>query len=756
MWNLLQCKTIANTVPVSFIKEAYRKHHQQMQSQAPEIHSELVNHLKAFIKPFLCETKRVFQLNTKIPTNHATYSSKRSEGGLRNDLEGRITSSLFRHDYSGRIDPIVIHLNGPPGCGKSRSVETICKMIGKSFGFNADFRDFTYYRSAGVKHWDGYRNQLITVIDDFGFEATKKGEAPPPSMSEIIQLCSDCDYIVPMAHLSEKGKKFTSKFLIITTNNYDYFGVNFCDGAALYRRISPAYKFENQDGKFIKNEYTFPQQMSASKDLRYGTELRLTKCDVSFEYIVQKALLLFDYRSESKIGECHIIQVPTDTTPGLALNWIVPEELEENRVMTCAIPEPLKVRMITKPQPLSYYLKPLQLAMFQALKKWKCFEPCWNPDYDLTQLGKLDPNKFLLSGDYTAATDELNFNVSQVVVQGLMETFDAYPNLRRLIEWEGGNHLVSYPTVHGQTLEDVVQTNGQLMGSLLSFPILCILNAWTLCTATETTLDTVPGLFHGDDIAAQASLEQINKWKFLSGLIGLQLSQGKNYISKDFISIDSQLFLNRQGELRKEVTGKFKLVKRSDGNVTTCKDALKHGFTVEQIRKYNSDGLKNTIQSLDISYEFGGLGLTTNPNYKIRPLDEAIYWVLSQNKIRTRPFGKDCLIMEKSRANLLNHRILQREVSLEQPELSDQDLKRKAFRALKRVPRDLLTRHFRSGRPLSCLTTVLVHCGEKSRSLEKFGDVFKSKPLNKIGSMCKICKRLTRCSCSLKMSKLTM
>jgi hypothetical protein len=39
--------------------------------------------------------------------------------------------------------------------------------------------------------------------------------------SEFIQLNSTCDYRLPMAHLNEKGMKFTSPLVVYSTND-DY------------------------------------------------------------------------------------------------------------------------------------------------------------------------------------------------------------------------------------------------------------------------------------------------------------------------------------------------------------------------------------------------------------------------------------------------------------------------------------------------------------------------------------------------------
>jgi hypothetical protein len=312
--------------------------------------------------------------------------------------------------------------------------------------------------------------------------------------------------------------------------------------------------------------------------------------------------------------------------------------------------------MITKPQAHAYALKPVQKAMFSALSKYKCFEPCSNPNYDLKNLGEVDEAKILLSGDYTNATDDLNFNISQVAIEELSKAFESSPFLSSLIRWEGGEHLVHYPEWTG--LSPVLQSNGQLMGSLLSFPILCWVNAFTLCKATGLPLEKVPALFHGDDIAAQITLDEFHKWKQIASQVGLSLSVGKNYVSKSFISIDSQLFTVQETSsntksLIKQKTGKFRLVRRTDDNEMTVVEALKNGFTKELIRKYNSQQLAKSIRSLEVGVEFGGLGLETNPNRPYTLYDRLIYYTMLKNMFKVESLGNNLYRVNKRIAQFL-------------------------------------------------------------------------------------------------------
>jgi hypothetical protein len=90
-------------------------------------------------------------------------------------------------------------------------------------------------------------------------------------------------------------------------------------------------------------------------------------------------------------------------------------------------------------------------------------------------------------------------------------------------------------------------TNGQLMGSILSFPILCLAN---LAVYLETTTDYQRGwsdkrrlssvLINGDDMlyVAPESLWDVHKW--VASQVGLELSVGKAYCHDVYANVNSQ------------------------------------------------------------------------------------------------------------------------------------------------------------------------------------------------------------------------
>jgi len=88
------------------------------------------------------------------------------------------------------------------------------------------------------------------------------------------------------------------------------------------------------------------------------------------------------------------------------------------------------------------------------------------------------------------------------------------------------------------------------MGSIISFPILCIINAAVCKLAVDLTdgpkrnnLSAYPLLINGDDCAFVASEECKSAWEKIALMAGLEPSVGKTYFSKDFVNINSTNFL---------------------------------------------------------------------------------------------------------------------------------------------------------------------------------------------------------------------
>lgn len=645
LWNLLQSKSLAATVPKEMILKAYQDHGKLLSTVGVTPEPILAN-VRIAAREWAEEVVKNYEEIIPLAPSKAYFGIKRSEGGCFKALKpgtsftpfSRVNEKLSRL-YETRIDPPLIYLHGRPGIGKSFLTNRLTKSLSERFCE----KNSVYFRNFEQEHWDGYHGQLITQFDD-AFQARDTAGGPDEFIGQLVVLKSNCQYQPPMARLDEKGRKFTSEFIVLSGN----FDPSVIDGFiqsvhhadAVLRRLELCVEIlESRNGHVRARFVTItPNEQGLHSDPnKYGGSCydRFFKKVFTFEGSTDRfvsvaiELLLTDYKSKlrsallsKEIPEEDFLRWSDWTIPVMRpkvgqenMCYTFPSSLPENVVQAVAIPEPLKVRMITKSQPLAWALKPMQRAMWKALGKFDCF--------NLTQ-GKREEEEvplmfgqqegFLLSGDYSAATDRLNSDVMAACVNELTKVFASNPILCDYLRWESGQHRITYPKWTG--IPDVIQTRGQLMGSLLSFPILCVANAATLMTLRKhESLGQVRALINGDDILfREKSLRKIHSWKRIASAMGLEPSVGKNYCSRHFGSINSQLILvSKNGKnLQVVKTGKFTVCgnPKSRSHVSMA-DAL--GFPKSLLVRYGRSILERTPESIDVPTMLGGLGVNTTP-----------------------------------------------------------------------------------------------------------------------------------------------
>jgi hypothetical protein len=220
-----------------------------------------------------------------------------------------------------------------------------------------------------------------------------------------------------------------------------------------------------------------------------------------------------------------------------------------------AILEPNKVRIISKGESLPYYsMKPLQKVIHNVMRRMDCFRLigrpfCSTDCYDLVK--RALPTWEWFSIDYSAATDGLSFNYSGRIFDFITS---GLPFEDRLLASQVlGLHELYYPVDKGfQNLSIHIpekmgmMTNGQLMGSILSFPVLCLANYGVYVEATKSihegwSDDEIKShvLINGDDMvyAAPESLWGIQNR--VGNDVGLKASVGKAYIHPIYLNINS-------------------------------------------------------------------------------------------------------------------------------------------------------------------------------------------------------------------------
>jgi len=215
--------------------------------------------------------------------------------------------------------------------------------------------------------------------------------------------------------------------------------------------------------------------------------------------------------------------------------------------------EPLKGRVISKGEALLYSkMRPLQKAMHTTLRYMPCFKLIGRSmtSTDLVDLvSDIRPDDGWLSIDYKAATDALSWKYSGRILRKIVERLS--PQDQQDAERCLGPHDLWYPDDEspGEYTFGGVQTSGQLMGSILSFPILCLANlgVYLLNTAErqrgwsyKERLSAV--LVNGDDMLYVGSKADYARHTDLSGRVGLKMSVGKAYWHQAYANINSESF----------------------------------------------------------------------------------------------------------------------------------------------------------------------------------------------------------------------
>jgi len=235
---------------------------------------------------------------------------------------------------------------------------------------------------------------------------------------------------------------------------------------------------------------------------------------------------------------------------------------EEPLVEPVGLAEFLKVRVITKGPPLTYtVLKPFQKFLWGTLRRFLAFKligEVVTADYMKDILGSLAVDEEFISGDYQASTDNLHSWLTESIVDELWkvlsEQFPISQSLKDLVS-KALTHHVFVRKEDDEIVERLPQMEGQLMGSIISFPFLCIANAAMCRYALELSSGSpfrlgndrtlgpmAPIMINGDDCAIRASKNYRDIWRKVTRIGGLLESQGKTYFSSDFVVINSERF----------------------------------------------------------------------------------------------------------------------------------------------------------------------------------------------------------------------
>lgn len=256
------------------------------------------------------------------------------------------------------------------------------------------------------------------------------------------------------------------------------------------------------------------------------------------------------------------------------------DNIGKSRWKVEVIREPLKVRTITKGEThLNAVWSDIQKQLLESIQRFRPFRLTKGQklEKDLQASDLLFRDCFTLgdwnfvSGDYAGATDTIKREVMISATAGIRD-----PILRSLLISNLSDGIIEYRDLCKRlkipVIEDVHQVRGQLMGSIFSFPILCLINMCTYTWACQETekansklastevetplpsswffkgyedkLHDLPVLINGDDILFISPSEEFyDHWEDGLKHAGFRKSVGKNYVTKEFLLVNSRLCL---------------------------------------------------------------------------------------------------------------------------------------------------------------------------------------------------------------------
>jgi len=196
------------------------------------------------------------------------------------------------------------------------------------------------------------------------------------------------------------------------------------------------------------------------------------------------------------------------------------------------VPTGGKDRLVTQFSCLRSFLKPLHEIMYRHLTDKT--EWCLRGDVNPERVADFVPveGEIFVSGDYESASDNLNMNLTRVMLEAIRSNSSYVP----VSVWDAAATSLSSIFPSGET-----QQHGQMMGSLLCFPLLCLANYLSFRYVIRRP---VPVLINGDDIVFRCRTNEKDEWVQSVGRSGLVLSMGKTMFHRSVFSLNSAYFIS--------------------------------------------------------------------------------------------------------------------------------------------------------------------------------------------------------------------
>ncbi|QGY72589.1 RNA dependent RNA polymerase [Plasmopara viticola lesion associated ourmia-like virus 59] len=201
-----------------------------------------------------------------------------------------------------------------------------------------------------------------------------------------------------------------------------------------------------------------------------------------------------------------------------------------------------KFRVVTmQPAYVKRVLRPVHEALYDHLtdKGWCVRGDVTRQDFDAV-FDDLKSGERIISGDYEQATNLIYLDAVEVIVSTIAEE-------PRLTEEEKKVLIGSFRDIRWVSKAGVHRplNRGSMMGNLISFPLLCLLNkachdiARDIHEGSDNGRKRL-GRFNGDDCMFPGSLEFYHLWRRVTGTYGLKVNEKKTGFRRNMAELNSQ------------------------------------------------------------------------------------------------------------------------------------------------------------------------------------------------------------------------
>jgi len=227
------------------------------------------------------------------------------------------------------------------------------------------------------------------------------------------------------------------------------------------------------------------------------------------------------------------------------------------------------VQSAGKPRALSKFsadtlcLRPLHKAIYDRLSRQS-----WLNRGDVTTDGLAEfryvEGEVLTSGDYKSATDNLSIEVAEMIVATILASTVSVPQS----VMKGALDILRPNLYNLEKDLDFFPRVGQMMGSYLSFPLLCIQNRMAFLWAGG---DGKPCKINGDDILFRSSPEFSRHWMDTVSHLGLEVEKTKTSVSAEYGTLNSTLVVRERGKYKVRQTLRFGMLKECSDITSLCR-----------------------------------------------------------------------------------------------------------------------------------------------------------------------------------------